>query len=187
MNTAQSFKEFFDASFQVENDQHIAAMHSDEFFTEVIRSTPVKLEILESYLLVGNFDLFYKTLTDFKYLIEFSDNLSRYWHLLRGYSEAMGRLKADLSVKGSKRLYFEYFEKYGDRRSLRDEYWFENKRWEFLDELLNIYYEEDLRIFIMKYHHRMIENLKTYESFIVLFVKDLKKIQSASLKQKIRK
>ena len=184
MNTALSFKEFFEASFQLENDSNTATLRSDEFFTDVIHNTPIKLEILESYLLVGNFHLFYKTLTDFKYLIEFSDNLSRYWHLLRGYSEAMGRLKADQSVKGSKRLYFEYFEKYGDRRSLRDEYWYENKRWEFLDELLNIYCEEDLRIFIMKYQHRMIENLKTYESFIVLFVKDLKKIQSASSGQK---
>jgi hypothetical protein len=187
MNTALSFKEFFEASFQVDNDLHMANMRSDEFFTEVIQSTPVKLEILESYLLVGNFDLFYKTLTDFKYLIEFSDNLSRYWHLLRGYSEAMGRLKANQTVKGSKRLYFDYFEKYGDRRSLRDEYWFENVRWEFLDELLNIYAEEDLRIFIMKYQHRMIENLKIYESFIVLFISDLQNILSAQLQQKIKK
>ncbi len=181
MNTAQSFKEFFETSFQVENDPSMASMRSDEFFTDVINSSPIKLEILESYLLVGNFDLFYKTLTDFKYLIEFSDNLSRYWHILRGYSEAMGRLKVNQSVKGSKKLYFYYFEKYGDRRSLRDEYWFENKRWEFLDELLGIYSEEDLRIFIMKYQQRMIENLKIYESFIVLFVKDLQYIQSASL------
>jgi hypothetical protein len=187
MNTALLFKEFFEASFKVENDPQMASLRSDEFFTDVIHSAPVKLEILESYLLVGNFDLFYKSLTDFKYLIEFSDNLSRYWHLLRGYSEAMGRLKTNQSVKGSKRLYFEYFEKYGDRRSLRDEYWFESKRWEFLDELLGIYYEEDLRIFILKYQQRMIENLKIYESIIVLFVSDLQKIQSDSLGLKMNK
>jgi len=187
MNTAQSFKEYFESTFQVENDPNMRSVRSDEFFADVIHKTPIKLEILESYLLGGNFDMFYKTLTDFKYLIEFSDNLNRYWHLLRGYSEAMGRLKANPSVKASKRLYFYYFEKYGDRRSLRDENWFEKRRWEFLDELLNIYFEEDLRIFMLKYQQIMIENLKIYESFMVLFVRDLQKIQSTSLRQKIKK
>jgi len=184
MNTARSFKEFLEASFKDEKDPQTALKLAEEFFANFIRSTPIKLELLESYLLAGNFEMLYKTLIDLKYLIEFSDNLSRYWHLLRGYSEAMGKLKANQSVKGSKKVYFDYFDKYGDRRSLRDEYWFEKKRWEFLDELLNIYSEEALRSFILKYQRVMIETLKIYESFMMLFVKELQQIQSASVGQK---
>lgn len=184
MNIARSFIEFFEASFQDENDLQIASVQSGEFFAEVINSTPIKLELLESYLLGGNFNMFYKTLTELKYLIEFSDDLNRYWHLLRGYSQALGKLKADQSVKGSKKIYFDYFNKYGDRRCLSEENWFEKKRWQFLDELLNVYCDKDLRAFMLKYRQILIDNLKIYESFILLFINELQDIQSASIAKK---
>ena len=185
MNTAKWFIEFFEASIKDDSDQQRAKKLSHEFFTDFIHYTPIKLEMLKSYLDHGQIDLFYKSLIDLKYLIEFSDNLNRYWHLLRGYSEALYKLKADQSVKGSKKLYSNYFDKYGDRRAIRNEHWFEKKRWEFLDELQSIFSEDELHNFIQKYQLVLTENLKIYCSFMMVFIIDLQRIQSVSTGQKI--
>ncbi len=186
MNTAKWFIEFFEASFKNDSDLEGAQRLSQEFLVDFIHYTPIKLEMLESYLHNGQIDLFYKSLIDLKYLIEFSDNLSRYWHLLRGYSEALYKLKADQSVKGSKKLYSYYFEMYGDRRSIREEHWFEKKRWEFLDELQSIFSEDALYNFIHKYQMVLTENMKIYNSFMMVFISDLQRIQSVSTGHKIK-
>jgi hypothetical protein len=60
---------------------------------------------------------------------------------------------------------------------LRNEHWFEKKRWEFLDELQLIYREDELSDFIFKYHQVLAENLKIYVSFIMDLIADLKKLQ----------
>jgi len=181
MNSAKPFKEFFDASFKNEADQLGALKLSQGFISDFIYYTPLKLELFESYLSGGHIDLFYKTLSDLKYMVEFSDNLNRYWHLLRGYSGALAKLKDDQSVKGSKKLYSYYFDKYGDRRILRNEHWFEKKRWEFLDELQCIYFEDELGIFILKYQQILSENLESYKSSMMLFISDLKELQTSSV------
>lgn len=173
MNSAQLFKEFYESSFSLGENQSQAQKLADEFVSDFIHYTPLKLEMLESYLSGGHIDLFYKSLTDLKYLIEFSDDLSRYWHFLRGYSGALAKLKEDLSVKGAKNLYAYYFNKYGERRDLRNEHWFEMKRWEFLDEIQNIYSNAELKTFFIKYQHVLAENLKIYSSFLILFIKDV--------------
>jgi len=177
MNKASSFKEYFEDSFKDEHDQVGALKLSHDFFADFIHYTPIELELFESYLSGGHIDLFYKSLSDLKYLVEFSDNLNRYWFLLRGYSGALAKLKADQSVKGSKKLYSYYFDRYGDRRNLRNEHWFEKKRWEFLDELQAIYTEEELGYFILKYQQILSDNLKCYTSFLMDFIKALKELQ----------
>jgi hypothetical protein len=176
MNIAKSFIEHYEASFKAKAGKENARQLTDQLCSEFIRTTPVTLELLEYYLNTGQFDSFYNSLTDLKYLIEFSDNFSRYWHLLRACSGALSKLKADQSVKGSKRIYYYYFARYGDRRILRNEHWFEAKRWEFLDELQSIYTEDALEIFILKYKHILAENLKIYVSFLMAFMVDLKNI-----------
>lgn len=181
MNTASSFKEYFEASFKDEADKAGALKLSREFFADFIHYTPIKLELFESYLSGGHLDLFYKSLSDLKYLVEFSDNINRYWFLLRGYSGALAKLKADQSVKGSKKLYSYYFDKYGDRRILRNEHWFEKERWEFLDGLQTIYTEEELGYFILKYQQILAGNLKIYVLFLMEFIKDLKELQQKSV------
>jgi len=173
MNSARSFKEFYKASFLPGENPTQAQNLAEQFFADVVHYTPLKLEMLESHLSSGHIDLFYKSLTDFKYLIEFSDNLSRYWHVLRAYSGALAKLKSDLTVKGAKNLYAYYFSKYGDRRVLRNEHWFEQKRWEFLDEIQNVYSEEELKEFFLHYQNVLAENLTTYTSFLLLFIKDI--------------
>jgi hypothetical protein len=186
MNTAKSFKEFFEASFKNEGDHIKVTKLSQEFFTDFFHYTPIELELLESYLNAGHIDLFYKSLSNFKYLVEFSDNLSRYWYLLRGYSGALAKLKDDQSVKGSKKLYSYYFNKYGDRRTLRNEHWFEKKRWEFLDELQEIFTDEELECFIRKYQMVLSEYLEIYASFILVLISDLKNLQTVSVAHTIK-
>jgi hypothetical protein len=180
MKSAQSFKDYYESSFKKEEDQAMAQKLSDEFFADFIHYTPIKLELLESYISAGQIDNFYNSLADLKYLVEFSDHFNRYWYLLRAYSGALSKLKADQSVKGSKKLYSYYFAKYGDRRILRKEHWFEKKRWEFLDELQTIFSEAELKFFMLKYQRSLAENFKIYESYVMVFITDLKKIQKTS-------
>jgi hypothetical protein len=185
MNTARYFIEFYEASFRKESDPENAKKLMEEFLVDFIYFTPIKLELLGSYISAGQITLFYKSLLDLKYLIEFSDNINRYWHALRGYSETLAKLKEDPSVKNSKRLYCCYFDKYGDRRAIRNEHWFEKKRWEFLDELNTIFSEIELQKFIMKYLQVLEGNFEIYKSFMMVFINELQKLQSVSSNQKI--
>jgi len=173
MNSASSFKEFYESTFSKGENSDQAKKLADAFFTDFVHYTPLKLEMLESYLSAGQIEQFYLSLPDLKYLIEFSDDLNRYWHLLRAYSGALYKLQNDLTVKGAKNLYAYYFGKYGDRRFLRTEHWFEKKRWEFLDEIQNIYSEADMKEFFLHYQRILNENMKIYSSFLMLFVKDI--------------
>jgi hypothetical protein len=185
MNTARFFLEYYESSFKNEFNQKNGNKCSNEFISDFIYFTPIKIELLGSYISAGQITLFYKSLIDLKYLIEFSDNFNRYWHVLRGYSETLSKLKEDPSVKNSKRLYCSYFEKYGDRRTIRNEHWFEKKRWEFLDEMNCIYTDEELQKFIQKYLQVLSENFKIYLSFLKIFINDLQKLQSVSKNQKV--
>jgi len=176
-NSVQSFKEFYETSFLKESPENANRLAS-EFFRNFILSVPRKIDLLESYVKSGRISDFYNQLNDFKYLIEYSDDLSRYWYFMRGYSGALAKLKADKTVKGAKKLYVYYFEKYGDRRTIKDEHWFEKKRWEFLDELQTIYSDYELDLFIEKYTFQLIENFEIYCSFLRTFVNDLKRYQA---------
>ena len=182
-NSVQAFKDFYENLFLRQNPEEAQQLLS-EFFRKFILSTRKEFVLLESYVKSGNYEKFYELLAEFKYLIEYSDDLSRYWYLLRGYSGALAKLNADKSVKGAKKLYVYYFEKYGDRRILRDEHWFEMKRWEFLDELQVINNKYEVDTFIQKYRRVMIDNFEIYSSFISTFILDLKRLQSSAIREK---
>ncbi len=177
MNIAKAFKEYFEASFGQESDQSKVYRQNCEFLSDFVLYVPVELDLLESYLNASQFFLFYQSLNDLKFLIEFSDDLNRYWYVMRAYSGALFRLKSDFSVKAAKRLYCYYFDRYGDRRFLRNEHWFECKRWEFLDELLLTNTDDELDAFIFKYKHLLSEDFQLYSSFLMGFIYDLKKLQ----------
>jgi hypothetical protein len=179
--TAVLFKEFYEASFNRGADQSMDKKNGEGFFADFVYYTPIKLKLLESYLNDGKIDFFYNSLPDLKYLVEFSDNLNRYWHLLRAYSGALAKLTVNRSTKGAIRLYSYYFEKYGDRRTIRNEHWFEKKRWEFLDELHAIYNEDELETFILKYQRILVDSLEIYVSFVLAFINDLKKLQPSEI------
>ncbi|MDP2334934.1 MAG: hypothetical protein Q8N05_00495 [Bacteroidota bacterium] len=176
MYSASSFKEFFEASLAGEKGQANSKQLSEEFFSDFIHFTPIHLELMELYLSTGHIDLFYKSLADLKYLVEYSDSLNRYWFLMRGYSGALSKLKANQTIKASKKIYGYYIKKYGGRRLIRNEHWFEKQRWEFLDELQLICTEDELEEFIRKYQQIMSENFKIYVSFLRVFINNLKNL-----------
>jgi hypothetical protein len=109
-NSADIFIEFYQSSFRKSEERISAEEKSWNFIDNVIRDTPIETDFLLTYLETGRIEYFYQSLTDFKNLIEFSDNFCRYWHLLRAYSGALSKLKANYSVKSSKKIYAEYFE-----------------------------------------------------------------------------
>lgn len=173
-NSVKSFKQFYEASFALGIDAIQAKRLSGEAIADFIYYTPEKLDLLESYMEAGQFELLYKSVADLKYLIEFSDEISRYWYVVRGYSGALAKLKANPTVKGSKKIYSYYFNRYGDRRILRNEHWFEKKRWEFLDDLNGIFFENELDRFMMKYNRILAQNLNVFIATVMLFIIDLK-------------
>jgi hypothetical protein len=175
-NSVQSFKDYHEAFFMNENPGKAKELAS-EFFRGFILSMSEKTVLLETFLNQRKIDDFYNLLSDFKFLVEYSDEISRYWYFLRAYSGALAKLNSDRSVKGAKKLYSYYFEKYGDRRTIRDEHWFEKKRWEFLDELYGIFNEYELEAFIKKFQNILTENFATYSSLLLTFVFDLKGLQ----------
>lgn len=176
-NSAAAFKKFIEVSFGIETPEKVQ-QQTNEYFRNFIYSTQKKLDLLEFHLKKEDYAALYNLLPELKFLVEYSDELSRYWYFMRGYSGALLKLSNDLTVKGSKKLYAAYFEKYGDRRNIRDEHWFEVKRWEFLDELNTIYNEFELKAFMWKYHNVLSDNLKIYSSFMMAFINDLKKLQA---------
>ncbi len=173
MEAVRSFVDYFRSTFKEETEPKSSKL-STEFFDDFIHYTPIRLRQLEACIIAGNTECFYKSLADLKYLVEFSDHFNRYWYLLRAYSGALTRLKKDRSVKGSKRVYAYYFENYGDRRILKNEHWFEEKRWEFLDELAGIYTETELGLFIDKYQHVLVKNYEIYVSYMNAFINKLR-------------
>ncbi|MFY9152249.1 MAG: hypothetical protein WAO52_09555 [Prolixibacteraceae bacterium] len=179
----KAFTTSFHNSFQDGMEETQARKLTDAFIQDFIHLTPLKLELIKSYAEASQFDLFYQALSDLKYLNEFSDNFSRYWCAIRGYSGALSKLKKNYSVKGSKKIYWNYYDRYGDRRLLRNEHWFERKRWEFLDELQLIYSERELDEFMQKYQRKLNENLKLYVLFILKFIRELKKTTDFRRKQ----
>ncbi len=177
MKSALSFKQHYEDFFSKSEEPSNSQKLTEEFFADFVHYTPLKLELLESYIKSGQIDLFYQSLVDLKYLVEFSDNFNRYWYMLRAYSGALSKLKIDPTAKASKSLYSYYFGKYGDRRMLRTEHWFEKNRWKFLDELQPIYNDSELLYFIHKYEKILLEHFKIYESFILAFIVDLKSLR----------
>jgi len=170
MDTSKVFIEFFESSFQDEKNRTEQSPNVSKFFSEFVKDTPLKLEKLEDFLKEGRIDQFYQLLIELKYLVEFSDDLNRYWHVLRAYSEALMKLKSQMTVKESKRIYSYYFDKYGDRRLIRQEHWFEKKRWEFLDELQNIYSNDKLCVFILKYEKVLFDDFRIFVSHVVQII-----------------
>jgi len=164
------FKEFYLASFTRDADSKESQRLSDEFIANFIATTPVTLHRLQTYLNEGKIEEFYSALPELKFLVEFSDYLNRYWYLLRGYSGALAKLKSNPTVKGTKRLLSYYFEKYGDRRILRNEHWFEKKRWEFLDELNDLFNDVEIELFLVKYQRILSNNFEIYTSFVMSFI-----------------
>jgi hypothetical protein len=158
--------------------------NSSRALADFIAVTNGRLESLKNLLEERKLNEFYFALPEFRYLAEYSNDLSRYWYLMRGYSGALSKLAYDKNVKGAKKLYTYYFEKYGDRRIIRKEHWFEKKRWEFLDDMQDVFNEYELEIFFRKYTMALDETFKTYSSFLKRFINDLRRLENSAVEAK---
>ncbi len=152
MDEAASFIYYFRESLdQKENDQEPVENVSESFFPDFIQLTPVVLGELENYLQEKQLGLFYNRLNDLKYLCVFDENLNLFWFCMRALSGALTKLGHG-RVNGTKKLHQYYLDKYGGREALRNENWFENRRWIFLDALEKVETEEQLKKLIENYH-----------------------------------
>lgn len=168
-NSVQIFKDLREASL-LSKDQAELDQITTGLLKGFVGSTKQKFELLGSHLKDDRIVDFYNLLPEFKCFVEYSDELNRYYYLLRGYSGALAKLKERTSVKEAKRIYAYYFGKYGDRRLIVNEHWLEKKRWEFLDELQGIYSEFELSLFIEKFQYILKVNFRTYKHFLFGFL-----------------
>ena len=147
---------------------------SEDFFSDFIQYTPLVLQELDKYYGEKRMDLFYIRLNDLKYLCVFNENLNLYWFSMRALSGALFRLNSPGGLANAKKLHFYYLEKYGDRSALRDENWFENRRWIFLDSLEKVATEEQLTTLIENYCIILKCFLENYQFHLNRFVKGVR-------------
>jgi hypothetical protein len=119
-------------------------MVSKGFFADFIQYTPEIEQALYHYLRENQMNLFYSRLNDLKYLCVFNEELNKYWFAMRALSGALDKLQNPTTLGNAQKVHQYYVEKYGDRRLLKDENWFEHRRWTFLDALKSVNTEEHL-------------------------------------------
>jgi len=138
-----------------------------------IASTKKTLDNLQSYLNDKKLDEFYKEIGELKFMIEYSDEVHKNWLLVRAYSGALARLSLEVSLKHASNVSSYYEIQYGRRRILKEENWFEQQRWEFLDELKTLDNDAKLTRFLNKQHKKLNSCFQVYRSELMLFLESL--------------
>jgi len=145
------------------------------FFNDFIEYTPKILSDLNNNIQKEKIDVFYLRLNDLKYLCVYNEYLNEYWFAMRGLSGALARLLADCTVGNAGKVQQYYTRKYDRRVLLRDENWFESRRWHFLDLLGAVNSEEELKNFIARYLSILNHYLDNYQFHLNCFIQDIKK------------
>ncbi|PTN02417.1 hypothetical protein [Mangrovibacterium marinum] len=148
----------------------------DQSLREFTASVTDTLSNLQQKLDSGAIQAFYEQIESLKYLIEYSDELNKNWYLIRAYSGALKRLMQEKTVEHAAKVYAYYEQTYGGRRVLRSENWFEQQRWEFIDELKTIGSQEALNKFLEKRTKKLNGYFQGYKSELLLFIQDLQKL-----------
>ncbi len=128
------------------------------------------LATLQGYIDSMDMQSFYQKIEDLKYLIEYSDELNKNWYMIRAYSGALARLLEKKTAEHAIEVYSYYEQTYGGRRILKDENWFEQNRWEFLDELKSINSMEKLDSFVEKRTKKLNGFFLAYKSELLIFI-----------------
>lgn len=160
------------------NTENSGALNSAENQALIDFSTMVNetLTQLQWHIDKLEIEAFYKKIEPLKYLIEYSDELNKNWYLIRAYSGAISRLLISETLENAVAVYLYYENTYGGRRILRDENWFEQNRWDFLDELKAADSEEKLHKFIQKRTKKLNQYFQVYKSELLLFTEELIKL-----------
>lgn len=176
MNSIDTFIEYFKDSMgcsmcRSSDEEEL----SNAFFRDFIEYTPLVLVDLRNFHGGIHYNQFYSRLSDLKYLCVFDEEMNRYWFAMRAYSGALAKLESADNIDQVKSIYSYYIEKYGDRRALRGEHWFEQKRWAFLDALSNVDSMSDLIVFIENQQKELCKQLDDFDVSLQSFIHQLKK------------
>ncbi len=175
MGSVDTFIKYFKESLSCSTCQEsgINAL-SNAFFRDFVEFTPLVIQELQTYATPGMFSRFYTRLADLKYLIVFDEDINKYWFAMRAYSGALSKLENVENIHEIKSVFNYYIEKYGERRVLASEHWFEHKRWLFLDSLKTVDSLESLREFTERQRMELQDQLNHFEAALILFIQHLK-------------
>lgn len=136
MDSIDSFIDYFRQTLDSKNQETTANTDvSKEFFLDFVNYTPPILAELDNCITGKHIERFYIRLNDLKYLCVFNEELNKYWFSMRALSGALVKLSTKKSLKNAHKVHEYYIRKYGDRKVLSNENWFEIKRWQFLNAL----------------------------------------------------
>lgn len=150
--------------------------HENEFLIDFIAFVPETIADLQYNIEHQQIDDFYNNLTSLKFLVEYSDDLNRYWYLLRALAGGIKRLLEKETVQHAMEVYLYYHQKYGGRRIFKQDNWFENKRWQFLDRLIDIETPRELMTFIEDEMRELNEYFRVYKNELLQFHNEVKDI-----------
>ncbi|WP_321290448.1 hypothetical protein [uncultured Sunxiuqinia sp.] len=175
MTPAQRFYKYFNNEYRVSNDISYP-QSKNGFVKEFITHTPAIVDELETNLIKHEIHEFYIKVKNLKYLCEYSEEFNRYWLLMRSLSGGLKRLLVEPTKEHATDVYVYYYSNYGGRRKLRNESWFENHRWEFLDRLSAISNDEELNDFILEKIDVLTSYFQFYKKELYYFSQELKRL-----------
>ncbi len=177
MESAENFVRYFNKSFiRILNEKRSPEKRNNYFLSEFVELIPKITQEMQMHLDQRQLSSFYLKLNSLKYLIEYSDDLNKYWFLLRAYSGGLKRLTDVQTLENAQNVYLYYRQRYGDRRILKDENWFEEKRWHFLDQLIRVENDDSLRLFIDSSIRTLNEYFFIYKTELLNFRNDVDKL-----------
>lgn len=144
-----------------------------EHLNQLVDSIRENLSSMQQNLEKKNILAFYESLSELKFFIEYSDELNKNWYIIRAYSGALSRLNNGLSLENVSATAQYYEAKYGGRRVLRNESWFEQQRWDFLDELQTVDSVAALQKFLDKRTRKLIESFHVFKSELLIFLQSI--------------
>lgn len=144
-----------------------------KYLDHLIDSVKASLSFMQESLEKEDIPSFYESLSNLKFFIEYSDELNKNWHIIRAYSGALARINNNASLKNASTVARYYELKYGGRRILRSENWFEHQRWDFLDELQTVNTAPALQKFIDKRTKKLNESFQIFKSELLIFLQSI--------------
>lgn len=178
MTSAESFIRYYSLSNKAKFSGQTCS--DNEFLSDFLVFVPKILADLQYHIDHRQLDEFYESLPQLKFLVEYSDDLNRYWFLLRAYSGGLKRLLEKETVQHAMEVYLYYHQRYGARRIFKQDNWFEKKRWQFLDRLIDVEDAKDLAIFMEQVMEELIENFQYYKNSLLRFHREVKEIVDAN-------
>lgn len=144
-----------------------------EHLNQLVDSVKTILSSMQENIEKRDISAFYESLSELKFFIEYADELNKNWYILRACAGALTRLNNSLTIENASSVLQYYELKYGGRRILRNENWFEQQRWDFLDDLKMVNSEEALLRFFEKRTKKLNESFQVFKSELLIFLQSI--------------